>query len=68
MSVKKAFMSTSQQEINHLNHLINKELQKNSALVSELEMFKDIVKKKDFDFMNLSDQEKLNAKVTKDFL
>lgn len=61
-------MNATQVEIDQLDRLLKIEQDKNEALISKLIMFRDIVEKKEFDFMNMSDQEKMNAKISKGFL
>lgn len=65
---KGLLMNATQVEIDQLDRLLKIEQDKNEALISKLIMFRDIVEKKEFDFMNMSDQEKMNAKISKGFL
>ena len=51
----------------NLDELLEKEKEKNNALISELIMFKEIVEKKYIEFMNMSDKDKMNAKISKGF-
>lgn len=52
-------------DIEGLDIKLNQEIKENYELISEIELFKSILKKKDYEFMTMSDKEKMNAQMMK---
>lgn len=58
-------MEITESDINELDKKLNQAIKENHELLAEVELFKNILKKKDYEFMTLSDKEKMNAKMMK---
>jgi len=58
-------MEITDNDISELDKKLNQAMTENHELLAEVELFKNILKKKDYEFMTMSDKEKMNAQMLK---